>query len=615
MASGSRPAKTSALLAQAVAHHRAGRLDRAAALYRQILAIDPGQPDALHLSGLICHARGDSGEGLRRIGAAIARAPRQAGYRNSEGVVRLEMGDAAGAEAAFRTALALDPGLAEAANNLGNALQRAGRLAEAVAAYDHALSLRPDYAEAHANRGRALHRLGKTAAAIADLERAIQLRPNYGRAHRYLGDALGEAGERAAAEHHYRAALAVDARDAEALAGRAGLAERAGRLEEAIAFAEQALTAAPATLRASLIAARCERRLGRAADALRRLERVATDGAEAELAAAYAFEVGACCDTLGAYERAFAAFSEGNARLAATPAAQSLDQEAFPRLIARLKARFTPDWLASFTPPPPAASGEPPDPVFLIGFPRSGTTLLDQILDAHPALTVLAEKPAVDAVRAEVESLPGGYPDALATLSPAALTALRRRYWRAAQAALGAVPSGRLVDKMPLNTIDVGLIWRLFPRATFLLALRHPCDVVLSNFMQAFQPNAAMIHFATLDGSARFYAMVMDLWQHYQRLLPLSVVVSRYEDLTLDPEGQTRRLLAALGVAWDERVLAYAEHARARTIATPSYHQVVQPIYRRAVGRWHHYARQMAPVLPVLAPFLGAFGYGEPGRD
>jgi hypothetical protein len=247
--------------------------------------------------------------------------------------------------------------------------------------------------------------------------------------------------------------------------------------------------------------------------------------------------------------------------------------------------------------------------VFLIGFPRSGTTLLDQILDAHPALHTMEEKPAIDIVKQAVERLTGGYPDALASLTAEDTVKLRRVYFAEVARFMGGVPQGILVDKMPLNTIEVGLIHRLFPRARILLALRHPCDVVLSGFMQAFKPNAAMVHFGDLADTARFYASVMGLWRRYAEVLPLEVLTTRYEDLVTDFEAETRRILAFLELPWDDSVLTYAERAKSRAIATPSYHQVVQPIYARSVGRWRNYREQMADVLPLLRPFVDVFGY------
>jgi hypothetical protein len=223
----------------------------------------------------------------------------------------------------------------------------------------------------------------------------------------------------------------------------------------------------------------------------------------------------------------------------------------------------------------------------------------------------MEEKDAVDQVRRQVEKLPAGYPEALPDLDPDALQALRRVYFEAVDRHLRRLAGRTPVDKMPLNTIDVGLIHRLFPEARILLALRHPCDVVLSGFMQAMKPNAAMVLFDSLASTARFYAQVMGLWQQYRQVLPLSVLTVRYEDLVVDLPGETRRILEFLDLPWDDAVLSYAEHAQTRAIATPSYHQVVQPIYRRSVGRWRNYADAFEDVLPVLQPFIEEFGYAS----
>ena len=129
--------------------------------------------------------------------------------------------------------------------------------------------------------------------------------------------------------------------------------------------------------------------------------------------------------------------------------------------------------------------------------------------------------------------------------------------------------------------------------------------------MQAMKPNAAMVLFDSLGSTARFYAQVMGLWLQYREVLPLSVLPVRYEDLVADLPGETRRILEFLDLPWDDAVLGYAEHAQTRTIATPSYHQVVQPIYRRSVGRWRNYADAFEDVLPILQPFIEAFGYAN----
>lgn len=616
-----RTAEIARLLAEGVKHHRAGRLKQAGDIYARVLAIEPRQPDALHLSGLLAHAGGEGGRARVLIQSAIAAAPGHAAFHNSLGVVRLEAGETEQALAHFAQALACDPLYAEALLNRGNALQRLGRFAEAIASYDAALALREEYPEALCNRGRAWHLMERPGDAVADLERALALRPDYGAAARYLGDSLAELGRTDAARAAYGQALAAAPDDADTLAGLASLEERANRLAEATAAGERALTHDPRQLRAALTLARICRRQGRIADGLALLQPFtgaesyggAGREAAAEAAALVAFERAMLHDRAGDHAAAYADFVAANRGMEGASSVSDADRAFFPDLIARLAARFTPDWVAAWTPPPAAPADDPPDPVFLVGFPRSGTTLLEQLLDAHPALVTLEEKDAIDVVRRRVGEMPGGYPDALATLTRGQLADLRALYRREVTRHLGENTSALLVDKMPLNSIEAGLIHRLFPRARFLLALRHPADVVLSNFMQAFKPNAAMVHFGSLAGAARFYAQAMGLWQHYRRVLPLSVHTVRYEDLVADVEGEARRVLAFLELPWRAEVLAYRERAATRPIATPSYHQVVEPVYRRAVGRWRNYRRffEDADALSMLTPFIAAFGYDE----
>jgi tetratricopeptide (TPR) repeat protein len=606
-----RPAKgdaVAALLREAVRLHQAGQFERAQALYARILKLSPDQPDALHLSGLLRYQAGDLVNAETLIRRALRLNPRAASYYNSLGVVALAQSRADEARAHFTAALDRDPAYAQALNNLGNALQILGRLSEAVAAYRQALALNATDGETHANLGRALQALNRPAEAAQAFRHALALRPASAAAKRGLADALAGTAARAEAEALYREAIALAPDDPQSRAALAAFLERTGRLEEALAAAGEALARDAGNVRAAVAQARALRRLGREEEALARLDGLDLANAEAEARSYATFEKAMLCDRLGAYGRAITLFGQANALMLATPAAAGIDRDAYPRLIARLKARFTADWVQGWTPSVPATEA-PPAPIFLIGFPRSGTTLLDQILDSHSGLTTMEEKDALDVVRARIDRLPGGYPDALAGLDAAALRDLRDQYFARVAHHLGGPPAGILVDKMPLNTIDAGLIWRLFPDARILLALRHPCDVVLSGFMQPFQLNQTMIHFTTLAGTARFYADVMGLWQRYAEVLPLSIITVRYEDLVADVAAESRRIVAGLGLAWDDAVLSYAEHAKAKAIATPSYHQVVQPIYRRSAGRWLNYREAFADVKPILEPFIEAWGY------
>ncbi|MCB2100585.1 MAG: sulfotransferase, partial [Rhodobacterales bacterium] len=187
---------------------------------------------------------------------------------------------------------------------------------------------------------------------------------------------------------------------------------------------------------------------------------------------------------------------------------------------------------------------------------------------------------------------------------------LRGLYRAAAATVLGGdlAPGRKIVDKMPLNLVDAGLIHRLFPEARFLFVLRHPADACLSCFMQDFRANRALVHFDTLEGTVALYDRVMDLWRHFRRVLDLDVQTLRYEDLVAHPEATARLLLEDLDLPWTDAVLDHTEKAGA-PVRAPSYHQVAEPLYARAVDRWRRYAPHLGDALDPLVPHARAFGY------
>lgn len=589
-------------------YHQAGQLNRAAGLYEKVLRRQPDQPDALHLLGLIASNGEDHNRALELISRAIEVNGENAAYHNSLGTVLLALGRAEDAETSFRRALVLNPAYAEAHNNLGNALQDMGRPEESVSSYNAAVQYNPQYAEAYCNCGRALQALSERSEAVGAFRRALELKPDYVKAHRSLGEVLWELGHIEDARASFERALSLDPEDEDTCVSLAVFFERSSKLEDGLAMAERALRIKPGYVQAHVLAAKCERRLGREQEAITRLEALNLEHLDVLGGDVAFYELAALRDRTGDYERAYAAYKKANELAAETPQWKRVDKDRFPNLIFDLKTAFTSEWLETWTPPIAYPDRQP---VFLIGFPRSGTTLLDQILDAHPLLHTMEEKPAIDVVKQQVREMPAGYPNALAAMTAEDVTDLRRVYFAEVAGYMDGIPDGILVDKHPLNIMDVGLIHRLFPEAKLLLALRHPCDVVLSGFMQYFEPNMAMVQFGSLPDTAKFYQGVMGLWQQYEATLPLSVHPSRYEDLVAEFEPQTRRILDFLEVPWDDAILEYAERAKGRRIATPSYHQVVQPIYSRSVSRWLNYREPMEEILPILQPFIDAFGYGE----
>ena len=264
----------------------------------------------------------------------------------------------------------------------------------------------------------------------------------------------------------------------------------------------------------------------------------------------------------------------------------------------------TPEWSSQVRPLDPPDRGSP---VFLVGFPRSGTTLLDTFLMGHPNSVVLEEVPLLTAAQQAL----GDGPD-LPDRSPADLEKARDAYFAAMDEHVPKGFSGLVIDKFPLNMLAPRFIHTLFPDAKLIFAQRHPCDCVLSCFMQAFALNDSMASFLEIESAADFYDAAMSLWTRCTDVFPLKVHRIIYEDLVVAPEASLKPLVDFLGLDWHEELLDHRSTAKARgTISTPSYAQVTQPLTRRASGRWKRYREQLEPVLPVLMPWAQRLGYRD----
>ena len=598
-----------AALVKAMGHLKAGRLERAETLVRQGLGKNPDHPDGIHMLGLIAYLRGDFEDAAGHISRAITVSGGTSAHHANLGLAlrALERNDEALEN--YQKAVDIDPANASALNNMGNLLADLGRPEDAVRSYRSAIEAEPASALGHHNLGVALKGLGRPREAAGSHRKALDIQPRYADALDGLGAALSELGDLEAARDAFKDAIEAEPEHTGAMANLASLLEETNRLDEAAAMAETCLAIDADHPLANLVAAKCGRRQDRKRDAIDRLERVMgtdlTDGLERDIC----FELVRLHDQIGDPDPAFAYCERGNRLARDISLRDGADGDRFVEVVEKMAATFIKPWVGTWTEAPP---GEEPAPVFLIGFPRSGTTLLDQILDSHPGLATVEEKPALETLIEGLKTRPGGFPDSLAGLAPEDLDGLRRAYFDDMDTWVVRRPGQLLVDKFPLHTVHLGLIERLFPGAKIILALRHPCDVCLSCFMQNFEINDAMANFHSIETAAGLYAKVMGLWRQYARVLDLDFHAVRYEDLIDDFEGQVRGVLDFLGLAWDDSVLAYADHARDRGhINTPSYAQVTQPIYGRARYRWLRYGAHLAPVMDTLAPFIEHFGYSR----
>ncbi|HEX7325620.1 MAG TPA: sulfotransferase [Rhodanobacteraceae bacterium] len=315
------------------------------------------------------------------------------------------------------------------------------------------------------------------------------------------------------------------------------------------------------------------------------------------------------CDKLGDADAAMMALQRAHARQVAEVqkyAAHLLqpDAPALPHTLDRVSAADYAAWPRLIA--PDAAES----PVFVVGFPRSGTTLLEQMLDAHPRLQSMDERPFFNLLSHQLEDVHIEVPRDLGQLDQRDCDELRKGYLLLACGKVARQWDTQLVDKNPLNLLWLPMIHRMYPDARFILALRHPCDVILSCYMQNFRVAPLAAASESLQRLASSYVAAMQSWLHHSELMHPSVLVSRYEDLIVDPHARTRAIAAFLGLADAEPMLHFASHAQDKGfIATPSYTQVIEPLNRRGIGRWQRYRRWFEPVLPILQPMLEHWGY------
>jgi tetratricopeptide (TPR) repeat protein len=249
-------------------------------------------------------------------------------------------------------------------------------------------------------------------------------------------------------------------------------------------------------------------------------------------------------------------------------------------------------------------------PIFVVGFPRSGTTLLEQVLDAHPGLQSMDENPFFNLLSGILGNHDKRILDDLSVLRQYDVDELRKRYHVMVGERIRRNPEARLVDKNPLNMHWLPIMVRLFPQARFVLAVRHPCDVILSCYMQSFRSSALAAACSSLQRLSHAYVETMQRWLEEVDILKPSILVSRYEDLVDDFPAQVSRVATFLELDDASSMLGFDEHARKKTyIATPSYSQVIEPVNRRAVGRWHAYREYFEPLLPTLEPMIRHWGY------
>ncbi|RWB67372.1 MAG: sulfotransferase family protein [Mesorhizobium sp.] len=536
--------------------HQAGRRQEAEALYRQVLGQQPNHAAALHFLGLLLHQTGRSEEGLDFIEQSVTLQPRNADFLN----------------------------------NMGTVMRDLGRIAAAVDFFRGAVDIKPDQLAARDNLGSSLKQLGQFDAAEEIFRGTIGRNPFHVRARIGLAETLQEAGRLDEAIKLFRESLSIRPKDAELLYGLGVAMMEKGKLDEAADLARQAVAVVPGMAKAWLLLTQVKRQTERDKE-LAGMEAEHAKAPQGSLARMQlSFGLGKVNDDLKDYGRAFDYFAEGNAIRR-----QGIDYDPVRTRgeFEAMKAAFDKTFFEKHR----TSDISDDTPIFVVGMPRSGTTLVEQIIASHPQVYGAGElnilKTAVG--KQFPMSMPGGFPAGIADMPDKAFA-------EAGQAYLDMLHSRypgyrHVTDKMPGNFMLVGFLHMMLPKAKIVHCARDAAATCLSIFKVHFRGDSHRYGY-DLGELADFHNLYTDIMAHWHKVLPGVVHDVRYEDFVADQEGQTRALMAHLGLPWDDKVLSF--HETDRPVRTASAAQVRQPMYQGSVDLWKRYGDRLKPLLDKL---------------
>ena len=621
------PENTLALANAALALRELGQRADAMDYCQQALRLQPERVEARNTMGLLFKDDGRIEEAVRNFQQAISLRPQYAEAHFNLGLCHQERADLPAAEACFRQAIQWRPDYVEAHRRLGGLLQIMERPDDAAVSLRRVVALMPDSAEDHEALASVLALLRKWDDAIAHFRRAIELKPDYLAAYNNLANALldgktgldfseeaeacfrqalryqpdsaeilrnlawllADLGRYEEAEACYRRSLELEPGNLLTVAGWATMLEHKGDFDGGFALVEPLITAGTGEVRVALSYAALATHKNCRAEAAAVLERFVNEPMSVQSRVDLHFSLGKLFDELKQYQPAFEHYHLGN----------TLHRKQFSEQVDLLSqfdtfmAKFSPEWISRR----PRASNRSKLPVFIVGMPRSGTSLVEQILACHPLVHGAGELRDIFLIAKQLPEVLGTadpYPQCLDRLTRKNIDAIAQKHLdRLGGLARDVV---RVTDKMPHNFMFLGLIDLLFPGARVIHCRRDPVDTCLSIYFQQF--NSHHLYAFDLGDLGRYYRQYQRLMAHWRSVVRIPMMEIRYEDLVENQEALSRQLVEFCGLEWDERCLSF--HQSKRVVRTASYDQVRRPMYRKSVARWKHYESFLGPLLAAL---------------
>ena len=611
-------------LQQALNFQQAGKFAEAEKIYRQILINDPENADANHLLGLLALQVGKNDEAIQLILKALKKGPNQPIFHNNLGVAYKEQGKYDAAKSCYQKAIQLNINYAEAHNNLGVVFKNLSRIEDAINSYSRALQLAPNYPEALFNLGVALQEkenfseamkfyhkalkvkadypealnnlglvyqnLNELEAAEEALRKAIQLRHKYIDAMINLGDVLGDQERLSEAEETFKEAISWDSTSGKAHAALGSILLQKGKLEEAKTCFRQAITLESDYATAHYSLARATKHTEKDQDVVAMEALLAKKDIKDEQKAKLNFALAKIYEELGEFDKSFNFLQTGNKIVRKE---RSCDLAEMKKKFNELKLIFSKDVFKRYK----DCGCQDATPIFILGMPRSGTTLVEQTLSSHNDIHGAGELKIIKEICADrvFEKITGQiFPIGILTLQPTILKKLGLRYIKRLRRYSETAYS--ITDKMPHNFLQAGFIKLILPNAKIIHCRRNPVDNCLSIYKQYF--NKFHNYAYDLKELGEYYNLYEDLMIHWHSVTPGHVFDINYEDMVANHEDWTRKILEFCGLPWDENCLEF--HKSARPVKTASVAQVRRPIYTDSVQLWKHYEKNLAPLINAL---------------
>ena len=585
--------------------------ESAVLIYRKAIKIDPNNAEIYNNLGATFKRFEKNEDAILNFRKAIEINPNYSSAYNNLGVTFKDKGKLNEAIIYFNKAIKIKPNYTEVYYNKGNALSELENYHEAVESYSEAIKISPNYAEAHNNLGSALNILKEYKKAYNSINKALSIKEDYADAFNNLGQVLTNYSihlnidKDKEAINCYNRALQIDPNLIEAHSNLCDIYEKLNKINDLKKTIHKALLVNKYDSRIQFRLAQLESREKNHYKVLKLLEEMDTEGLSYTVKLGRYELLGKTYDKLKKYNQAIECFINAKKTIKTNPLSKNYNPDNYKseiRLVTKSYKNSNNTVWNNYV-----QDNQLISPVFLVGFPRSGTTLLDIILSSHPNIITLEEKPMISKVKKRLGRIATF--ENISNLSENDISELKSVYFKELGKYLNIEKDKLFIDKLPLNIVDVGLINRLFPNSKFILVLRNPYDCVLSCFMQSLELNDAMSNFLDIKNAANLYDLVMILWEEYEKKLQLNYHKIKYENLVINLEKEAKLLLKSIGLDWNEKLHDYQNTALSKKINTPSYNQVTEKLYTGATNRWKNYGLLLDPIMPILEKWTKKWNY------